>query len=161
MFVQLSSNNLTDNVACSRGKRLVECFAERYRIYTFRELPDYWELMDTELEGCKFTWSNNRDGEANSQEGIDRDIASSDRRIKFPNGWVFPAFGSDLNPILLSFNTSSFGPKTRMYYGGEEGWENEHARAGHNQYQSHEVKMLKRQIQALWRQEDLDWENAI
>lgn len=71
-------------------------------------------LVDIGYNGCKYTWTNARDGIDLIQERLDRALANSPWMDNFPHTKVhhLPRIHSDHSPILISlhnsFTTGSF-----------------------------------------------------
>lgn len=74
------------------------------RISSFNDFLNDCGLLDLGFKGQRFTWRNNRTGDAAVMERLDKAYANIDRREDFPQAMVFhePAIGSDHSPILLS-----------------------------------------------------------
>ncbi|KAF7113154.1 hypothetical protein RHSIM_RhsimUnG0155100 [Rhododendron simsii] len=74
------------------------------RISSFNNFLNDCGLLDLGFKGQRFTWRNNRTGDAVVMERLDKAYANIDWREDFPQAMVFhePAIGSDHSPILLS-----------------------------------------------------------
>lgn len=61
-------------------------------------------MMDLEFEGINYTWTNKIEGDESIRERIDKALANTDWRLKFPYAQVFhePIFGSDHAPLVLN-----------------------------------------------------------
>uniref|UniRef100_A0A803MS51 Endonuclease/exonuclease/phosphatase domain-containing protein n=1 Tax=Chenopodium quinoa TaxID=63459 RepID=A0A803MS51_CHEQI len=86
-----------------------------------REAVDYCHLEDLGYVGHDFTWSNNRGGDENIQERLDRYLANHEWRDLFPSSFVshLTKRKSDHLPILLcikeALHTSKKKKKKKMY----------------------------------------------
>lgn len=107
-----SSNNLPwlcmgdfNEVLYYRGK-VGRRETDRHRMVAFRNFIDSCSLMDMESKGCKFTWSNNREGNDLVKKRLDRALCNWAWRVQFPNVEVFalPAIGSDHSPCYLPWS---------------------------------------------------------
>lgn len=69
-----------------------------------REAMEACKFMDMGFVGYEFTWSNNRGGDANIQERLDRFFVNDLWKAKFPNSFVshVPKRKSDHLPLLMS-----------------------------------------------------------
>jgi len=88
-------------------------FADSYRMQSFRSFIDSCSLMDVHSKGCAFTWVNNRAGDNEVKERLDRLLCTIEWRISYPAAEVFalPAIASDHSPLLLLTD----GPKQKRY----------------------------------------------
>nr|CCA66036.1 hypothetical protein [Beta vulgaris subsp. vulgaris] len=70
----------------------------------FRNAMEECHFMDLGFVGYEFTWTNNRGGDANIQERLDRFVANDLWKIKFPGSFVshLPKRKSDHVPIVAS-----------------------------------------------------------
>ncbi|KAJ7959198.1 Endonuclease/exonuclease/phosphatase [Quillaja saponaria] len=71
-------------------------------------------IVDLGYNGNPHTWSNGREGKANTKISLDRALASSDWRLLFPGAVIthLPAICSDHNPIVLKTKgESNFIPR--------------------------------------------------
>jgi len=95
---------------------------DRYRIQSFRDVINDCAFMEIESKGCKFTWSNNRDGPDQIKERLDRVLCTPERRILYPEAQVFalPPLGSDHSPIIIS--TSPSYPRGQRNFVFEAYW---------------------------------------
>ncbi|KAL7180965.1 hypothetical protein ACSBR1_039925 [Camellia fascicularis] len=59
-----------------------------YRCRKFLDNINRCGLMDIGCSGPKFTWSNNRQGMANTMERLDRALCNAEWRTAFPEGAV-------------------------------------------------------------------------
>lgn len=60
------------------------------------------ELMEVEMSGCKFTWSNRRYGKDLIMSKLDRVMISEEWMNKELSLKALPKIGSDHNPLLLN-----------------------------------------------------------
>lgn len=68
-------------------------------------------LIDLEFKGINYTWTNKRVGKDNLRERIDKALANTDWRLKFPMAQVFhePIVGSDHAPFVSLFIPFNYG----------------------------------------------------
>lgn len=67
-------------------------------------------FMDLGFQGDPFTWSNQREGEANIREKIDRDLANVNWFEAFPDATVYHlARIADHNPLLIELDPRKIG----------------------------------------------------
>ncbi|XP_039165581.1 uncharacterized protein LOC120291875 [Eucalyptus grandis] len=94
----------------------------RYRIQSFRDVINDCAFMEIESKGCKFTWSNNRDGPDQIKERLDRVLCTPEWRILYPEAQVFalPPLGFDHSPIIIS--TSPSYPRGQRNFVFEAYW---------------------------------------
>lgn len=91
-------------------------------IETFRNFLDNNNLIDMELKGCRFTWSNNRDVGLVSEKN-DMMFCNSPWNFKFPNASLtaLPAVGSDHSPLILQLHRRHVEKRRLFHY--EDFWE--------------------------------------
>ncbi|KAH7862199.1 hypothetical protein Vadar_001358 [Vaccinium darrowii] len=72
----------------------------------FKDFIDQCQLLDLGFTGYPFTWRNNRDGEGQIQERLDRALASPFWRTKFSQATIehVNAVGSDHSALILHLN---------------------------------------------------------
>ncbi|KAL7240064.1 hypothetical protein ACSBR2_005846 [Camellia fascicularis] len=60
-------------------------------------------VKTTNVESSKFTWSNNRQGMANTMERLDRALCNAEWRTTFPEGAItnLPQIYSDHSPLMV------------------------------------------------------------
>ena len=86
-----------------------------------RRAVEKCQFVDMGFVGYEFTWSNNRGGEANIQERLDRFLATEAWKTKFPGSYVvhLPKRKSDHVPILACVsggrNRTGQSQKTRPF----------------------------------------------
>lgn len=88
----------------------------------FRRFIDDAELLDMGYFGNPFTWNNQRAGNANIQERLDRGLSNTLWRLMFPQATIhhLPAFRSDHKPLLMyTFSSPPNRPKPFRF---EEMW---------------------------------------
>ncbi|KAF7801558.1 reverse transcriptase [Senna tora] len=75
------------------------------QIQLFRDFTDANHLIDVKLNGCRFTWSNNRE-EGCVKEKIDRLLITTDLHLRFPNlvATALPAIGFDHSPLIVQLD---------------------------------------------------------
>lgn len=68
-------------------------------------------LIDLEFKGINYAWTNKRVGKDNLRERIDKALANTDWRLKFPMAQVFhePIVGSDHAPFVSLFIPFNYG----------------------------------------------------
>lgn len=107
----MSSSNLLPwvylgdlNEVLSYWENVGKCLIEISRMIEFQVFLNACLLMDMEIKGCNFTWSNSRDKEANIKVRLERVLCNIESRILFPEAKAFAllAVGSDHSPIVLS-----------------------------------------------------------
>ncbi|KAH7835784.1 hypothetical protein Vadar_029843 [Vaccinium darrowii] len=83
-----------------QGGRLVNC----NRMEIFNNFISDSGLIDLDFNGINYTWSNKRAGDNSIRERIDKALANTEWRLKFPYAQVFhePICGSDHAPIVLN-----------------------------------------------------------
>ncbi|KAL7200213.1 hypothetical protein ACSBR1_032183 [Camellia fascicularis] len=76
---------------------------QNYRCKKFSDNVNHCGLMDIGCSGPKFTWSNNRQGMANTMERLDRALCNAEWRTAFPKGAArnIPRTYSDHSPIMV------------------------------------------------------------
>lgn len=64
------------------------------------------KLLDCGYSGCRFTCSNNRDGNGGIRERLDRALGSDLWRMEFPKTQVIDEspIGSDHTPLVINLN---------------------------------------------------------
>ncbi|KAH7847153.1 hypothetical protein Vadar_022585 [Vaccinium darrowii] len=74
----------------------------------FKDFIDQCHLLDLGFTGYPFTWRNNRDGEGQIQERLDRALASPSWRTRFSQATIehVNAVGSDHSALILHLNPS-------------------------------------------------------
>ncbi|KAH7840972.1 hypothetical protein Vadar_024028 [Vaccinium darrowii] len=74
------------------------------RLERFNNFVSDSGLIDLEFKGINYTWTNKREGDDNIRERIDKALANTLWRLKFPNAQVFhePIVGSDHAPLVLN-----------------------------------------------------------
>ncbi|XP_021751074.1 uncharacterized protein LOC110716746 [Chenopodium quinoa] len=93
-----------------------------------REAVDYCQLEDLGYLGHDFTWANNRGGDENIQERLDRFLANRSWCVMFPASFVthLTKRRSDHLPILLCIKEDLHMPKKKKkkkkMYRFEEMW---------------------------------------
>ncbi|KAH7867105.1 hypothetical protein Vadar_028870 [Vaccinium darrowii] len=72
----------------------------------FQDFIDHCQLLDLGFSGYPFTWKNNRDGEGQIQERLDRALASPSWRTKFSQATIehVNVVGSDHSALMLHLN---------------------------------------------------------
>lgn len=95
---------------------------DQRQIDVFRNFLQSNNLMDMELKGCRFTWSNNR-VVGYVRERIDRAAVNARWRLCFPDADLvaLPAVGPDHSPLILNLRRQSTRRKKLFRY--EEFWE--------------------------------------
>lgn len=75
-----------------------------FRMEVFNNFVSESGLIDLEFNGINYTWTNKRGGDDNIRERIDKALANTDWRLKFPFAQVFhePIYGSDHAPVILN-----------------------------------------------------------
>lgn len=100
----------------------------QHEINGFRLVVDYCHLQDIRYEGYPFTWSNNRVGEDNVQERLDRFLASDEWLSLYPCSMVehLPRRRSDHVPLKIviqkQLQVSERGKKRRRAFRFEKEW---------------------------------------
>lgn len=67
----------------------------------FREVLDINHLVDLGFEGPKFTWHNHREGDESINKKLDRYLANSSWKTKYPNACVVHGIASYSNHLPL------------------------------------------------------------
>lgn len=95
---------------------------ENRQIENFRKFIDENGLLDMKLNGCRFTWSNNR-LEGHVRERIDRMMCNAAWQLMFLDATLaaIPPIGSDHTPMILQPLQEGNRRQRRFFY--EEFWE--------------------------------------
>jgi hypothetical protein len=90
----------------------------------FQKALEECRLCDLGFSGPKFTWSNGRDGEAYTQERLDRAAANLEWCEYFTeaNVAVLARRSSDHNPLFISFGKKREGDRRTRQFRVEESW---------------------------------------
>ncbi|OMO54212.1 Endonuclease/exonuclease/phosphatase [Corchorus olitorius] len=94
--------NAISSQAEKRGGRPID----EHQAYLFNSFIQHCNLMEVEIQGGAFSWSNNRTEEDNIQERLDKILATVEWSDFFNNaqGWYEPNIASDHNPVFLSLD---------------------------------------------------------
>ncbi|KAJ1438736.1 Zinc finger, CCHC-type [Sesbania bispinosa] len=158
-------------VPCQENPKTVSQLIEGFYNKVFRDFVNDSGLMDIDLKGSTFTWFSNPRNGIVTKEKIDRVLANSAWRLKFPNAlaMAFPVVSSDHTPILFEALPQEHSGRQFKY---EVMWD-EHPdwkeipklKARLVQLQNtkiteeslEDVKSIKSQITRLWKQEEFYW----